>query len=692
MTPGEFPANMVFLVCFVVAIALFLRTLQKLYLYVRLGQDEKRFDNMPERIKGVLLFVLGQKRVIQETAGVGHFFIFWCFIFLSIGYMESFAQGAVGMENFSYEKIMGFVLGESLSASLYGLFLLVQEILSVVVVAALLISLHRRYIVKPLRLKIDDPHARMDATIIICLILSLLVMLFFMHGLEIAGGRSKHLSAWMPVGNIIAGMFASHKNPEGLYSIVWWLHTGVLLGFMVYIPHSKHMHLLGAVPNIFFRWLGKKGYLPPVNLEDESAEKFGVSEMQEFTWKDILDTYACTECGRCQVNCPAFLTGKPLSPFRMIHRMKLHILERGDVLVQKKAGKEIPEDHPALKSALIGDVIEKEAIEDCTTCRACMEVCPELIEHLPKIVGMRRYQVLTAGEISSEAGLAFRNMENASNPWGIDASSRGDWVSEAGVEVPLISEKPDAEYLYYVGCAGAFDPRYKKVSGAVARALTEGGVSFAILGPEEGCCGDSARRLGNEYLYSALAQQNIETLKNYNVKKVIVSCPHGYNTFKCDYPQLGGEFEVYHHSEILKDLIAKGKLKPQKADVGGKVVYHDSCYLGRYHEIYDAPRDVVKAASNGELVEMERTGPRSFCCGAGGGRMWLEENRGDKKIYMERSDQALKTGAKTIVTACPFCMTMFEDGVKEHKRQEDVKVLDIAELVSPAKKKDTGAE
>jgi Fe-S oxidoreductase len=676
MQPGYFPANIIFSLVFLAAIGFFCFTVYKLYCVLRLGQPENRFDQIGKRLWSVATFVFGQKRVVREPSGWGHFFIFWGFIIITIGSLETFGVGFY--HGFAYWKI----LGKTLTAFLY----LLQDLLCTGVVGALIVSLYRRFVIKPERLRFTDRQAaNKDAGIIIGLILVLVMCLFGVRGVEyclaqLEPGRYFPSAAFVSVA--VSGLFAG-MSQAGLavwYSIFWWLHTLIILGFLVYVPFSKHLHILGAIPNIFFRRFRPIGELSKMDLEDESKEKFGVSEIEEFSWKQLLDLCACTECGRCSENCPAALTGKPLSPKETTHCLKKHLLAKGKLLVDKK---DEPEGCAAeeLKKALIGEICLPDEIWSCTTCGNCMEHCPVFGEHIQKIIDMRRYLVLTESNFPPEVQNVMRNWETNSNPWGLPFATRDDWAKD--LDVKTLAENPEAEYLLYVGCAGSFDARAKKVTAAVVKLLNYAGINFAILGTEEKCCGETARRIGNEYLFQTMATELTEIINGYGIKKIITTCPHCYNTLKNEYYQFGGNWEVFHHSEFLHRLLNEGKLKPRcRLDhMDTQVVFHDSCYLGRYNGLYEEPREILKAIPGLCLEEMERCRNKSFCCGAGGGRMWMEETLGHQKINEARTDQALAQDPEIIGVCCPFCAIMLEDGIKARNKEETVKVLDIAELL-----------
>jgi len=409
----------------------------------------------------------------------------------------------------------------------------------------------------------------------------------------------------------------------------------------------------------------------------ENAESFGAGKLNDFTWKQIFDADACTRCGRCQDGCPAYLSGKPLSPKKMVQDLKTYWLEKAPEAINEKAKAAVEGAEAPAEKLLAGEVVDLHELWACTNCMYCMEHCSASIEHVPKIVNMRQYKVLTDADFAPELQLTCKNMENNSNPWGIGAHLRGDWAKELGIKT--LAEDPNVEYLFYVGCSGSFDDRGKKISIAFAKILQAAGVSFGILGSEEGCCGDSAMRAGNEYLFQSLAQANIALMNGYGVKKIITACPHGYNSLKKDYPNFDGKYEVYHHTEIIANLIAQKKITLKNA-VSGTFTYHDSCFLGRYNEIYQQPRQILKAIPGMKLVEMDRNLEKSFCCGAGGARMWMEEDIGDR-INNMRTDQAIAVKADTVAVACPFCLTMLSDGIKDKEMSEKMVSLDIAEIV-----------
>src|SRR2546427_12792 len=460
-------------------------------------------------------------------------------------------------------------------------------------------------------------------------------------------------------------------------NVAWWIHNLVVLVFLNLLPRSKHFHIITSLPNVFFEKTEPTGALSKQDLEN--ATRYGSSHIDHFTWKQVLDMYSCTECGRCSSQCPATATGKPLAPRQLLLDLRDYLYDHEDEVVQKRVRRRADgngAEPPEVGENVVGPVIKDEVLWACNVCRACEESCPVLIEYVDKIVDMRRHLVQEEARFPAELTRTFKGMETQSNPWGIGAEKRFDWA--AGMDVPTIADKPDAEYLYYVGCAGAFDDRNKKTTQAFARLLKKGGVDFACLAKEEPCNGETARRLGNEYLYQSMAQACIETFNGYKVKKIIVNCPHCFNTIKHEFAQFGGRYEVIHAADLVRRLIAEGRLQVPE-EFGKKTVYHDSCYYGRFNDVYDEPRAVLGSAG-ADLVEMKRRKHFGMCCGAGGGRMWIEEDP-DKRVNLLRTDQALETNPEVIAVSCPFCMTMLSDGIKAKDLEDKVQTLDVMEIV-----------
>ena len=481
------------------------------------------------------------------------------------------------------------------------------------------------------------------------------------------------------------GLTAVSPLVSQLHAVGAWGHLVLGLSFLNYLPYCKQFHEITSLPSLYMRSLKKKGELTRQYLEDESAI-YGVGKIEEFSWKRGLDMYSCAECGRCRANCPAYLTGKPLSPMALIMDEREHLKKKTPVMARAAMHQFRKEPEKAQEllekwdgESLIGDVIPEDVIWACTSCGHCIANCPLLIEHVDNIIDLRRYLVQVESRFPKELRQCFKNFENLSNPWGLASNTRGDWFKGLGVQTP--EENPDFDYLFYVGCAGSFDDRYKKVTMAVAGLLQKAGVSFACLGDNEMCCGETVRRLGNEYLAQHMINFNLEMFDTIGVKKIVTACPHCFNTFKNEYPRFGKRFEVVHHTELIRALIRKGAFKGGKKFFGkGPVVYHDSCYLGRYNDLYDIPRDIIRFVPGVKLVEADRRERTSFCCGAGGGRMWMEENIG-KRINHERFEQLAATGARTIATACPYCMIMLDDAMKEKGLEGEFEILDLAQMM-----------
>ncbi len=654
--------RLIFAIIFTGSIVFFLKNIFRLIATICLGRWDNRFDNLWARFGGMLKYGFGQFRVVSEKFGINHFLLFWGFMVLAFANLEFLVAGV--FPRFSLNFIGEYP---------YGILLFMADIMSLVVLICVVVAVVRRTLFRP-----DHIDPTLDSYFILALVAILMIAFFGMHACE--AGIDTRL-AWMPVSKILSSI-AGHEGSHTAARAFWWIHALVLLFFMNYLPYSKHLHVLTAIPSCFFRSPSLVSTVP--RLKFKKGKRFGVSKVVQFKWTDLLDFMSCTECGRCQSVCPATNTDKPLNPKQVIHEGKLNIFKNSRTIFSARPKDMLasaPEDSEMVVPLINGsdESVSTDAIWSCTTCGACMQVCPVFIEHVPKIVEMRQHLVMEKAEFPEELITFFENSEQRSNPWGIAPSDRTKWASE--LNVPLLSDGVKAEYLFYVGCSGAFDSRVRQVTIAVTRILNAAGVSWAILGTEEKCCGDSLRRLGNEYVFDKMARENIETIEKYDIKKIITFCPHCFTTLKNDYKQFGTSFEVIHHTQFINSLIKKGKIRPLSVS-NGRTVYHDSCYLCRYSEIYSEPREIISSCSGGEgPVEMERSGEKSFCCGAGGGRMWMEELIG-KRIYLERTREALKTNPSTIAVACPYCMTMFEDGVKDEKASENVKVKDIAEIVA----------
>ncbi len=646
-----------FTVVFIIAIVFFVWSCYRRFGLLKLGRPENRFNRVGRRIWNMFYFALLQRRVISRPFGINHSVLFWCFLVLLIANAEFLFNGLFP----DYISLSRLPLGAHLALAL------IFDIVSLLVILAVVAALIRRAFFSP-------PHLgglSRDAVVILSMVAVLMIAFFGLHASEIAHGAERAAGS-MPVSGFVASTFLAGVSAGGLSALAvffWWLHALVLLGFLNYLPYSKHMHILTAVPNCFFRNLEESNTLP--REEFKKGGTFGVGEISQFTWKGLFDSYSCTECARCSDACPATFTGKPLDPRLVMHNIKVNLLKNGPIMA--KDGAVVL---PLTGGEQEGSVAE-EVIWDCTTCGACIQVCPVFIEQFPRIIDMRRNLVETRAKFPEELLTFFENIEQRSNPWGIAPSDRTKWAAE--INAPLF-EDGKTEYLFYVGCFGAYDARYRQVTLALTRILDAAGISWGILGKDELCCGDSLRRLGNEYVFDRMARENVRMFTEKGVKKVITQCPHCFNALKNDYRQYGLELEVIHHSQLINDLIADGRLKLDGAPDLGKVVFHDSCYLGRYNDIYEAPRRALTRATGRVPAEMPRRREQSFCCGAGGGRMWLEENVG-KHINVVRVEEALGQEADAVCVCCPYCLTMFEDGLKDINAEDKLGVLDLAEIV-----------
>ena len=637
---------------------------------ILLGKGANRFDHPLRRFNNFLTIVMAQRKVMQrvslrDRAGLSHIFVFWGFLSFFLSYALFIFADSV------WSPFSETILTET-GVRVFASYL---DVVALVILFSLTWAVLRRWMAKPHRLSFDLTRSP-DAIIIVSLISSLMVLTLLTEAFYTAEASYLPASAVSPhadalvggaIGNWFVDMGLGLDAANALQGVTWWLHLLVILGFSIYIPFSKHMHMVAAPVNAFFRSLKPRGALEAIDLE--TAEHFGAGRVQDFTWKELLDGYACAVCGRCTNSCPAHLTGKVLSPMHIVENLKDHLIDVGSKV---KAGVDPSPDHP-----LIGGSIEEEALWDCVNCGACMEECPVAVEHVPTIVNMRRHLVLEESKIPETGMSALLSMEQRGHPWRGTTYSRTDWAQ--GLDVPLMADHPQAEVLLWVGCTAALEGRSQAIARSMAKVLKSAGVNFAILGEEERCTGDPARRMGNEYLFQVMAESNIAVLNTYQVKTILTLCPHCFNTMKNEYPQLGGDYEVLHYSQFLDRLIWDGKLKPIRM-VEGKVAYHDSCFLGRHNGIYDEPRRVASAVPGLELVEMApNCREQGFCCGAGGGHMWLEESRGTRINHM-RTDHFLKTDADTVGVSCPFCLQMLTEGIEAKGLSGQKQAKDILEL------------
>ena len=691
-------------VLIIAALAVFTRTMfGKIQLLMAL-EPANRLDRIKDRVMSVLVIAFGQKRLVararERSSGLMHAFIFWGFCVLLIRSITLYGEG------FKEGFYLPFMGGEYLLGYLYvGL----KDIMEGIVLLMVIYAIYRRAVVKPKRM-----HNTFEAYLVLAMIGILMISDLLYDGTRFnlirLHGNPEHLHfmssatfgsefIWSPISmaasKLVAGLGV--EASATLMVLMFWTHVCTQLVFLNVLPTGKHFHVITALPNVFLKSLGYPHEKAKVlDLEDEDAwenESLGINHIHQLNWKQGLDLYTCTECGRCKDVCPTYLTDKPLNLFQFNEDLKHELYANAQTIINRakktKFLKEIDneerieqvkEEIAALTSErqLIGDVIGEDTLWACTTCRACEEVCPVTIEQVPRIVAMRQGQMLMAEAYPKELNPALKGLERNANPWGIGYDKRADWAEGLGVKT--MAENADVDYLLWVGCAGSFDDRSKKVSVSLVKILQKAGIDFAILGVEEKCTGDFARRVGNEMLYQMMAQENIETLNNYEVKKIIAACPHCFNTLKHEYPQMGGNYEVIHHSEFIRELVAQGKIK-LKRSLAGTLTYHDPCYLGRYNNIFDQPRDLLNALSTNGVKELERSGRESFCCGAGGGRMWMEETIG-QRINVKRSEEIASLQADTVAVGCPFCLTMIEDGMKELGKEETIKTMDIAELVA----------
>jgi Fe-S oxidoreductase len=664
--------TIIFAVVLFGALGFFAYSVRNFLAYLKLGKSENRWYNIKQRLINTFEIAFLQTKLFRSKfAGFLHFCIYWGFLVLGIVVLEGFIEG--------------FFPGFSLSflGPLYNVVTFTQDFFGALVFFIVSLSIVRRYIGTPKRLENISSGSRLDATFILLMILLVMITMFGTSVERILLGES---TGYRPVSQFLANMIGGGGS-EFVFRLFWWGHNIVVLAFLNYLPYSKHFHVLSSVPNTFFSnyRIEPNGVLQPINFEDESIEQYGVKDIEDLTWKQMLDGYTCTECGRCTEVCPANITGKMLNPKLIITKIRRRIEDKGPLAV-----KGIKED-PILDKDLVHDYITPQELWACTTCRACVQECPVMIDHVTSIVDMRRDLAMMESDFPPELNTVFKNLENNESPWAFGAEQRNDWIDELSKEMEAehkdskltkvkdVGSAEELDIVFWSGCAGAFDKRYRNVTKSFAKLLNEAGVKFGVLGSEEKCTGDPARRLGNEFLATQFIEQNIETLKNYKVKKVVTACPHCMHTLKNEYSKFGLELDVTHHSEYIDKLLEEKRLVPKK-EINTKVTYHDSCYLGRYNNIYSSPRESLKSIPGVEVIEMKRTKDRGLCCGAGGGRMFMEEHEG-KRVNIERTEEALATGAQTVASACPFCMTMLTDGVKEKDKADTVQVKDIAELV-----------
>ena len=703
-------------VILVVTLSLFAWSAYRRFQLIRAGKPEPEFNlarpgELAQRIEQLVLVSFGQKKMPANekyrVAGVAHVAIFGAFLVLGLnsvilwvrGYDPSFdVWGLLGR---------GTLLGDGYNFA--------KEIFAALAVVGSAVFVYYRMVRHEKRMTLG-----VEGLIILGIISTMMLADFLYNGAAMAleaqrAGAAPHFHPAEPIGSALA--IALQNASEGTLKVLshagFWWHSAFVLIFLNLLPYSKHFHIITNWPNVFAARVGPVGRLPMVeDLEGkvEREEPVGYNKITDLSWKQMLDLYTCTECGRCSDNCPAYTTGKKLSPKHLTLALRDHLYASEGRLItdlgvgdpqkpaakaeEGEAGKEVLHTNPPAPEGgywttgadvdLVPNIIDPEVIWACTSCRACEEQCPVMITYVDKIVQMRRDQVMIKNEFPPDLQKPFRGMETNGNPWNLSAMDRANWAD--GLDIPFLTDKPDAQVLYWVGCAASYDDRAKKVSRSVAKLLQHAGVDFAILGTEETCTGDPARRAGNEFLFQMMAQANVEVLNGYKVDKktVITACPHCFNTLKNEYPDFGGHYEVVHHTDFLLGLIKQGKLSPQKS-VPGAVAYHDSCYLGRYNDVYDAPRQILQSIPGLELREVSYwTKSKGLCCGAGGAQMFMEEQHGTERVNKKRTLQLLDTGAKTLATACPFCMTMITDGLKAEEKEDSIGQRDVAEILASA--------
>ena len=675
------------------AISLFVYVVKTRIEFIKLGKKVEFDNNVKERMQKIWVNVFGQKKLLKDKkSGIMHVMFFYGFILVQFGAIDFIWKGLAPGSHLP--------LGP-----LYAGFTFFQEIVTLMILVAVIWAFYRRYVEKLVRLK-----RNFKSGLVLIFIGGLMLSVLIGNGMGIIWHG--HEATWTePIASLIALIFSGIGETASIviFYLAWWVHLLFLLTFLVYVPQSKHAHLIAGPANVYFNRLEKPGKLKKVDFEDESQESFGVGKIEDFTQHQMIDFYACVECGRCTNMCPATGTGKMLSPMDLIVKMRDHLTNHGAAVTSKQpwvptfafgnttgnqialaaSGQGAQETAATLayNPSLIGDVITEEEIWACTTCRNCEDQCPVMNEHVDKIIDLRRYLVLTEGKLDADAQRAMTNIERQGNPWGLNRKERESWREvREDVEIPTVKEMnkkgEEFEYLFWVGSMGSYDNRSQKIALSFAKLLNEAGVKFAILGNKEKNSGDTPRRLGNEFLFQELATKNIEEFEKAEVKKIVTIDPHAYNIFKNEYPDFGLEAEVYHHTEVLYELVRDGKLVPKHA-VNEKITFHDSCYLGRYNDVYDPPREILKSIPGVQLVEMERNRETGMCCGAGGGLMWMEEETGHR-INVSRTEQALAVNPSVISSGCPYCLTMLSDGTKAKEVEEKISTYDVAELLEKA--------
>ncbi|MEC3839645.1 (Fe-S)-binding protein [Bacillus amyloliquefaciens] len=681
---------LLFLAVTAYAVYLFVYLIRTRIAYIKLGQREEFDKRLKERLQKIWVNVFGQKKLLKDKkSGIIHVLFFYGFILVQFGAIDFILKGLLPDRHLPF-------------GPLYPAFTFFQEIVTFLILVAVVWAFYRRYIEKLVRLK-----RGFKAGLVLLFIGGLMVTVLLGNAMNLLW--HDHSLSWTePIASSIAFVLGGLSAPAAaaVFYVSWWLHLLFLLSFLVYVPQSKHAHLIAGPANVFLSRLDSKGKLEKIDFTDETKESYGVGKIEDFRRSQLVDLYACVECGRCTNMCPASGTGKMLSPMDLILKLRDHLTEKGAAVTSKSPWVPAPvfqhtkanqlaaassgggsrEAAAAIdyNPSLIGEVITEEEIWACTTCRNCEDQCPVMNEHVDKIIDLRRYLVLTEGKMDSDAQRAMTSIERQGNPWGLNRKERENWREQADTEIPTVKEmkkqEKEFEYLFWVGSMGSYDNRSQKIAVSFAKLLNEAGVSFAILGNKEKNSGDTPRRLGNEFLFQELAEHNIGEFEKHGIKKIVTIDPHAYNMFKNEYPDFGFRAEVYHHTELLAELVSQGKLKPLHP-VNETITFHDSCYLGRYNEVYEPPRAILKAIPGVQLKEMERSRENGMCCGAGGGLMWMEEETG-ARINTARTEQALSVSPTVISSGCPYCLTMLGDGTKAKKAEDEIGTYDVSELLA----------
>jgi Fe-S oxidoreductase len=683
-------SQIIFAVVFIGAITYFILQAKKLYKFIHIGKPLDRMDNKKQRIKLMRRVAFGQSKMFTNIpVAVLHFILYVSFIIINIWVAEIAIDGIFGTDHVL--KFLG---------SFYDVVMAMGDTLAVLTVVTCSVFLIRRNILKLKRFKGTEmtKFPRTDANLILTFEIVIMLAFMLMNAAYIQRCESagQQYAGIYPFSSLIAKAIGGMSTEQAhlFEHINWWVHIVGILLFLNYLPKSKHIHIVLAFFNVYYSRLTPKGKLStmpeitdqvkamvdPSHVPADMPERLGVKEVQDLSWKAILDAYTCTECGRCTSVCPANITGKLLSPRKIMMDIRDTVEISGDTLLKN------PDYH---ENTSVLDRISQEELWACTTCNACVEACPVNIDHVTTIVDMRRHLVMERSEAPAALNTMMSNIENNGAPWAFPPSDRFAWAD--GLDIPtmadMVAQGETPEVLFWVGCAGSFDDRYKRVTRSFAQILKAANIKFAVLGLEETCTGDPAKRAGNEFLAQMQAMMNIQTMNNYGVKRVVTACPHCFNTIKNEYPELGGNYEVMHHSEFISELFKTGRIAVKEGSFEGKkITFHDSCYLGRANEVYEAPREVLKQL-DADLVEMKRSKQNGLCCGAGGAQMFKEAEHGNKEINIERTEEALLLQPDIIASGCPFCMTMMTDGVKKKKFENEsiqTQVFDIAELIAQA--------